>query len=182
MLTTDKSQYFAHPCPIIIVYYASCCFATVAGDEEEKIRKTEIEVMMIRKRTGDTQEGHNKVIVMMREILIGGKIDTETERDAEEEDTGVMMMTMIEKGREEEEEEEKNTMIILKEGGAILPQMEREITGEINVVLQRIRSEVMQMTEAEQGVQKIRNQEKKMIRQSRLWRLLKRRWIQTIHF
>ena len=120
------------------------------------------------------------MIVMMREILIGGKIDTEAERDAEEEDTGVMMMTMIEKGREEEEE--KNTMIILKEGGAILLQMEREITGEINVVLQRIRSEVMQMTEAEQGVQKIRNQEKKTIRQSRVWRLLKRRWIQTIHF
>ena len=133
MLATDKSQYFAHPCPIIIVHHASCCFVTVAGDEEEKIRKTEIEVMMIRKRTGDTQEGHDKVIVMMREILIGGKIDTETERDTEEEDTGVMMMTMIEKGREEEGE--KNMIIILKEGGAILLHMKREITGDIDVVL-----------------------------------------------
>ena len=133
VLATDKSQYFAHPCPIIVVHCASCCFATVAGDEEEKIRKTEIKVMTIRKRTEDTQEEHNKVIVRMREILIGEKIDTETERDTEEEDTGVMMMTMIEKGREEEEEE--NMMIILKEGGAILPQMKRGIIGEINVVL-----------------------------------------------
>ena len=89
--------------------------------------------MTIRKRTEDTQEGHNKVIVRMREILIGVKIDTETERDTEEEDTGVMMLTMIEKGREEEEE--KNMMIILKEGGAILPQMKRGIIGEINIVL-----------------------------------------------
>ena len=89
--------------------------------------------MTIRKRTEDTQEGHNKVTVRMREILIGEKIDTETERDTEEEDTGVMMMTMIEKGRGEEEEE--NMMIILKEGGAILPQMKRGIIGEINVVL-----------------------------------------------
>ena len=76
MLATDKSQYFAHPCPIIVVHCASCCFATVAGDEEEKIRKTEIKVMTIRKRTEDTQEGHNKVIVRMREILIGKKIET----------------------------------------------------------------------------------------------------------
>ena len=89
--------------------------------------------MTIRKRTEDTQEEHNKVIVRMREILIGEKIDTETERDTEEEDTGVMMMTMIEKGREEEEE--KNMMIVLKEGGAILPQMKRGIIGEIDVVL-----------------------------------------------
>ena len=88
--------------------------------------------MTIRKRTEDTQEGHNKVIVRMREILIGEKIDTETERDTEEEDTGVMMMTMIEKGREEEE---KNMMIVLKEDGAILLQMKRGIIGEINVVL-----------------------------------------------
>ena len=133
MLATDKSRYFAHSCPIIVVHCASCCFATVAGDEEEKIRKTEIKVMTIRKRTGDTQKGHNKVIVRMREILIGEKIDTETERDTEEEDTGVMMMMMmIEKGREEEEE---NMMIVLKEDGAILPQMKRGIIGEINVVL-----------------------------------------------
>ena len=132
MLATDKSRYFAHPCPIIVVHCASCCFATVAGDEEEKIRKTEIKVMTITKRTEDAREGHNKVIVRMREILIGEKIDTETERDTEEEDTGVMMMRMIEKGREEEE---KNMMIILKEGGAILPQMKKEIIGEINVVL-----------------------------------------------
>ena len=132
MLTTGKSQYFAHPRPIIIVHYYSCCFATVAGDEEEKIRKTEIKVMTIRKRTEDTLEGHNKVIVRMREILIGEKIDTETEKDTEEEDTGVMMMTMIEKGREEEE---KNMVIILKEGGVLLPRMKRGIIGEINVVL-----------------------------------------------
>lgn len=133
MLATDKARYFAHPCPIIFVHCASCGFATVAGDKEEKIRKTEIEVMTIRKRTEDTQEGHHNVIVRMREILIGEKIDTETEKDTEEEDTGVMMMmTIIEKGREEEE---KNMMIILKEGGAILPQTKREIIGEINVVL-----------------------------------------------
>ena len=179
MLATDKSRYFAHPCPIIVVLCASCCFATVAGDKEEKIRKTEVEVMTIRKRTEDTQEGHNKVIVRMREILIGEKIDTETERDTEEEDTGVMMMMMIEKGREEEE---KNMMIVLKEGGAILPQMKRGIIGEINVVLLRIRNVVMHMIAAEQGVKKIRKPEKKKIRQSRVWRLVKRRWIQTIHF
>ena len=70
VLATDKSWYFAHPRPIIVVHCASFCFATVAGDEEEKIRKTEIKVMTIRKRTEDAQEGHNKEQVEILVIIL----------------------------------------------------------------------------------------------------------------